>query len=106
MNQREQYACGAARQVDKLEERPAGRRAMRKVSFRKRIARLNGWTVAWYAFLTLAGILLYKVGAVYALRERGYHAIGGEALALLLPVLYYTVEATIRDIVRDLGSRR
>ena len=78
----------------------------RRVSLRKRIARLNGWSAAWYALLMLAGVLLYKAGAAYALRERGYHAIGGEALALLLPVLYYCGAATIQDIVRDMKDRR
>ena len=78
----------------------------RRVSLRTWLARLNGWTVVWYAFLMAAGVLLYKLGAVYALRERGYHAIGGEALALLLPVLYYCGAATIQDIVRDMKDRR
>ena len=69
------------------------------------LARLNGWTVAWYALLTVAGVLLYKAGAAYALRERGYHAVGGEALTLLLPVFWYTMATTIRDIVRDWKAR-
>lgn len=77
----------------------------RRVSLRKWIARLNGWTVAWYAFLTMAGVLLFKAGAAYALRERGYHAVGGEALALLLPVLYYCAAATVRDIIKDWRER-
>ena len=78
----------------------------RRVSLRTWLARLNGWTVAWYAFLTLAGVLLYKAGAAYALRERGYFAVGGEALALLLPALYYCAAATIRDIIKDWRARR
>ena len=78
----------------------------RRVRLQTWLARLNGWTVAWYMFLAVAGVLLYKLGAVYALRERGYHAIGGEALALLLPVLYYCGAATIQDIVRDMKDRR
>ena len=77
----------------------------RRVSLRTWLARLNGWTVAWYAFLTLAGVLLYKAGAAYALRERGYFAVGGEALALLLPALYYCAAATIRDIIKDRRER-
>lgn len=77
----------------------------RWASLRAWIARLNGWTVAWYVFLTVAGVLLYKLGAAYALRERGYFAVGGEALALLLPVFYYCVAATVRDIVRDMKDR-
>ena len=79
----------------------AGQAPKRRVSLRKWLARLNGWTVAWYAFLTVAGVLLYKLGAAYALRERGYYAVGGEALALLLPVFYYCAAATIRDILRN-----
>ena len=78
----------------------------RRVSLRTWLARLNVWTVAWYAFLTLAGVLLYKAGAAYALRERGYFAVGGEALALLLPALYYCAAATIRDIIKDWRERR
>ena len=77
----------------------------RRVSLRTWLARLNGWTVAWYAFLTVAGVLLYKLGAAYALRERGYYAIGGAALALLLPVFYYCAAATVRDIMRDAKDR-
>lgn len=72
---------------------------------RRWVTRLNGWTVAWYAFLTVAGVLLYKLGAAYAMQERGYFAVGGEALALLLPVVYYCAAATVRDIVRDLKGR-
>ena len=78
----------------------------RRVNLRTWLARLNGWTVAWYVFLTVAGVLLYKLGAAYALRERGYHAVGGEALALLLPVLYYCAAATVRDIIEDWRERR
>lgn len=80
--------------------------ARRRTSLRRRLARLNPWTVAWYVLLTVAGVLLYKAGAAYALRERGYYAVGGEALALLLPAFYYTAAATIRDIAKDWRERR
>ncbi len=76
----------------------------RWVRLRTWIARLNGRTVAWYVFLTAAGVLLYKLGAAYALRERGYFAVGGEAFFLLLPVLYYIVSVAIRDIIRDVSD--
>ena len=87
-------------------ERAHSEQAGRRESLCRWIARLNGWTVAWYVLLTVAGILLYKAGAAYALRERGYYAIGGEALALLLPVLYYTMATTVRDIIKDWRKRR
>lgn len=69
----------------------------RRVSLRTWLARLNGRTVARYAFVAVAGILLYKLGAAYAMRERGYYAVGGEALFLLLPVIYYCAAAITRD---------
>ncbi len=75
-----------------------------RVSLRTWLARMNGRTVAWYAVLTVAGVLLYKLGTAYALRERGYYAVGGEALALLLPVMYYVAAAVIRDIVKGEGD--
>ena len=62
-------------------ERAERELARRRTSLRKWIVRLNGWTVAWYALLTVTGILLYKAGAAYAMRERGYFAIGGEVSA-------------------------
>ncbi len=66
--------------------------------------RLNGWTVAKYAALTVAGVLLFRAGAAYALAERGYKAIGGEVFALLLPVIYYTISATVRDWVKGISE--
>lgn len=80
--------------------------ARRWAGLRRWFARLNPWAVAWYALLTVAGVVLFKVGAAYALQERGYYAVGGEALALLLPVLYYAMATTIRDIMRDRRERR
>ena len=77
-----------------------------RVRLRVWLLRMNWRTVAWYVFLTVAGVLLYKLGAAYALRERGYYAVGGEALALLLPVIYYCAAATIRDIIEDWRERR
>ena len=78
----------------------------RRLGLHRWIARLNVWTLAWYALLTVAGVALYKAGAAYALQERGYYAVGGEALALLLHVLYYVMAATIRDIVQDWREKR
>lgn len=77
-----------------------------RANLHKRLARLNVQAVAWYVLLTDVGILLYRLGAAYALQQRGYYAVGGEALALLLPVFYYCAAETIRDIVRDAVDRR
>ena len=73
----------------------------RKVSVRKRLARMNGLAVAWYIVLTAAGIVLYKAGAVYAMQERGYYAVGGEVLALFLPVFWYVGSRTISDLLNE-----
>lgn len=59
---------------------------------------LTARTAARYVILTVAGVLLYKAGAACALRERGYFAIGGEAVFLLLPVLYCLAAAVVRDM--------
>lgn len=59
------------------------------------------FAVLKYAALTAAGVLLFCWGQGYALAERGYEAIGGEALLLGLPLFWYLTETTIRDTVRD-----
>ena len=87
-------------------ERTENGQAHWRVTIRKQFSNINGWAVVWYAFLMVTGILLYKLGAAYALRERGYYAVGGEALALLLPVFYYCAAATVRDITKDWRERR
>ena len=66
-------------------------------------ARRAFWlNVAKYAALTVAGILLFRAGAAYALAERGYKAIGGEVFALFLPVFFYIASVTVRDWFRDI----
>lgn len=61
-----------------------------------------GRVIIKYAILTLIGIVLFRAGAAAALRDRGYKAVGGEAFALLLPVLYYLVTTTVRDWIADI----
>lgn len=61
-------------------------------------------TVAKYAALTLIGVAMFRAAAVYALAERGYRAVGGEALFLLLPVVWYALSTTIRDAIRDVRA--
>lgn len=61
---------------------------------------------AKYATLTIGGILLYLLVAKYALAERSYFAVGGEAFFLLLPVLYYIITTMIRDSIRDIKDKK
>lgn len=63
-----------------------------------------GRIVIKYAILTLIGIILFRAGAAAGLRDRGYEAVGGEAFALLLPVLYYLISTTLRDWVDDIRA--
>lgn len=53
------------------------------------------WT---YILLTIAGIILFRIGSDIAYAERGYKAIGGEMFALFLPVYYLAISSTIKDI--------
>ena len=46
--------------------------------------------------------LAFAWGMQTAQAERGYTAIGGEYLLLLLPAMYYTGKRTILDWIADL----
>lgn len=41
-----------------------------------------------------------------ALAERGYEAIGGEYLLLLIPAIYYTGKRTLLDWIADLREQK
>ena len=57
-----------------------------------------------YAALTIAGIMLFREGAARALAYRGYFAVGGEVFALFLPVFYYCLSRTVRDLITDIKN--
>ena len=61
--------------------------------------------IAKYALLTGGGVLLYILAAKYALAERGYFAMGGEGLLLLLPVFHSLIKAVLRDAIIKNRSR-
>ncbi len=54
------------------------------------------------AAVLLMTALAFAWGKRAALAERGYTAIGGEYLLLLLPAMYYTGKQTILDWIADL----
>ncbi|MDE6260379.1 MAG: hypothetical protein K2M42_05885 [Oscillospiraceae bacterium] len=58
-----------------------------------------------YVALTVAGILLFRMGQAQALAERGYAALGGEVAALFLPVFYWVIARVVRDTVNHLSGR-
>lgn len=78
------------------------RRRTRKPARRR--VRFNGRTVAKYMALTVAGIMLFRAGAAHAYAQRGYFAVGGEVFALLLPLFYFVISATVRDIIADVKN--
>ena len=41
----------------------------------------------------------------YAYAQRGYFAVGGEVMALLLPYFYWAVSRTVKDFVVDMKRR-
>ena len=47
----------------------------------------------------------YRLCADYASAQRGYFAVGGEVLALLLPYFYWAVSRTVKDFVADVKRR-
>lgn len=50
----------------------------------------------------LVTALAFAWGKQTAQAERGYTAIGGEYLLLLLPAIYYTGKRTVLDWITDL----
>lgn len=54
------------------------------------------------ATVLLVTTLAFAWGKQAALAERGYNAIGGEYLLLLLPAMYYTGKRTILDWVTEI----
>ena len=48
----------------------------------------------------------FMLGKGVALAERGYEAIGGEYLLLLLPAIYYTGKRTLLDWIADLREQK
>ena len=77
------------------------RRKSRKIAQRRPVP---VWAIVKYAALTIAGIMLFREGAARALAYRGYFAVGGEVFALFLPVFYYCLSRTVRDLITDISK--
>lgn len=88
----------------KTASRGAGQaRTRRRTSRRAKVSRA---TIALYAALTVAGIMLFRAGAAVAYAERGYNAVGGEVFALFLPAFYYIISQAVGDIVADMKKHQ
>lgn len=57
-------------------------------------------TVEFLAVLIVTALVFIK-SRDYALAWRGYEAVGGEFMLLLLPIIYYTAKRIITDIAID-----
>lgn len=84
----------------KTARRRAGQARPRRRTSRR--AKTSGATMALYAELTVAGIMLFRAGAAYAYAERGYRAVGGEVFALFLPALFYFISQAISTFATDM----
>ena len=86
----------------KTARRGAGQAPPRRRTSRR--ATVSRATIALYATLTVAGILLFRAGAAVAYMERGYSAVGGEVFALFLPVFYYIISQVIGEFAADMKN--
>lgn len=68
---------------------------------RKRKSRLAA--VELLGVLTATAALFVKAQSV-AFASRGYLAIGGEFMLLLLPIIYYLAKQNIRDFAADIAE--
>lgn len=83
--------------------RTSPRKAERTAQTRK-TAQKRGGVVAKYTVLTICGFAMFRVASAFALAERGYKAIGGEAVFTLLPLFYYLLSALVSDMRRDIKN--
>lgn len=58
------------------------------------------------AAVLLVTALAFTWGVQTAQAERGYTAIGGEYLLLLLPAMYYTGKRTVLDWITEIREQR
>lgn len=65
---------------------------------RKHKARIIAEVALKYLAVTILGIVLYLNTAEAAEITRGYKAYGGECLLLLLPIWWFFIETSVRDI--------
>ena len=56
-------------------------------------------TALKYAWLTIAGVILFGIGAAAAYAQRGYKTIGGEGFVLFLPFFYWIISDMVNDML-------
>lgn len=68
---------------------------------RKNKRRTRAETVLNYAIITMCGLILFTLANDSANAERISNSVGGEAVFVLLPVLWWVIERTIKDSVAE-----
>lgn len=58
-------------------------------------------TVLKYAIITMCGLILFTLANDAANAERISNSVGGEAVFVLLPVLWWVVERSIKDAAAE-----
>lgn len=68
---------------------------------RKNKRRTRAETVLKYAIITMCGLILFTLANDAANAERISNSVGGEAVFVLLPVLWWVVERSIKDAAAE-----
>ncbi len=68
---------------------------------RKNKRRIRAETVLKYAIITMCGLILFTLANDAANAERISNSVGGEAVFVLLPVLWWVVERSIKDAAAE-----
>lgn len=63
--------------------------------------RTRAETVLKYAIITMCGLILFTLANDSANAERISNSVGGEAVFVLLPVLWWVVERSIKDAAAE-----
>lgn len=53
------------------------------------------------AILLAVTVVLFKVGQAFALKERGYEAVGGEYMLLMLPIIVLSIKDTYLQMKKE-----
>lgn len=92
------------RPEERLNIKYAPRRAVFRIAARGRAIHIPARSVLHIvgaAATIVLSIMLFVAGKEAAYRERGYFAIGGEYLILLLPLILYAAGRTVKDWIAD-----
>ena len=91
--------CWLCNRLQKSDKPRSSIRTVNKMRNNKRRTRAE--TVLKYAIITMCGLILFTLANDSANAERISNSVGGEAVFVLLPVLWWVIERTIKDSVAE-----